>query len=563
MRNLRWMLLLVIAAVLAAGPMGCDCGDDDDDDDNDSGLGDDDDSAPVFLASPTDVDEDGEPELVLATFQGIWLTVGDVQIERYDAQTFNYESTSVGYETVGLYRAGLRDYDGDGYAEINVTTYREDPVPTVDLRVLDGPDFYADFNRSFEGNFLNPNVRPDFNADGVGDLVACHFRPGGEGSRYRFFDGTNGYEPLWDSGDDPFHYFTFYGQRRSLNFHTPANFGSAGSGWLVVDRDTSLPDMVYTLTVIDTLGNPIWTQGPLDLGPYGAIEAAIEDFTGDGQDEIALVVQRDDGIDPLSTTYLVVAAPYFTPLVDSGELESMHVQIESHYDANRDGVNDLMMILTDMTDESFSLRFLDGTDSFTPLVSRNFDGDFSWSSPILWGERVDSARFVPADFGLASGVKFLLKIYYDDGTTQQWRLYFLDPETGDMNLIRAFEDMIALLFDIGDYDADDFSELAISTFMLVDDGGGDFHYESRGEILDGPEMDMVHRTTMYRNSYVVPTIRMDIDFDDIPEPGFYTHPQALDGDGFFLVLDGTDGYSQKVLIDKEDGYHVEPLLMLR
>jgi len=143
------ILLVVLTAFLFFA--GCQCGDDDDDnddksDDDDTGDDDDDDdiadddddsdddddyAGPHYLLVPADLDEDGEPDLAFSVLKPDtpW-TYLSVQI--YDLDTLALKVESGDYDASYGSATRMRDFDGDGFGEVQFThtyeTSKGDPL---------------------------------------------------------------------------------------------------------------------------------------------------------------------------------------------------------------------------------------------------------------------------------------------------------------------------------------------------------------------------------------------------------------------------------------------------
>jgi hypothetical protein len=560
------LLVCLLFALLISSSCACndgdnDSGDDDDDNDNDNDDDDDNDDTAAprdDLRIPSDVDEDGEPELVIAHR---WddLTETWVRYELYDPETMTIKSQSGHFRADSSQDADLGDYDGDGYAEILSYVRYYDGVgdPVTEYRLLDGPALSDAFSRSFgTSGYLGPQV--DFNGDGVADPAINPIDNTDFSDRLVVFNGTNGYSPLWDTGSSAGVRYELEGIWGHRNYQIPANFGTLGSGWLVVKED-SPAHYLYTLLLIGPTGTELASLGPQDL-EWGYLYAAVEDLDGDGQDEIVEYAKytpsKGSKADPWDRIR-VLEVPGFAELYTTGQVENVNLSFNHLYDVDANGTNDLVIISRDMIDDTTTVRALDGMNGYVPLFSYTTEPNFVF----YWlnGDRTAPDRATPAKFE-GIGERFVTVISDPGASDADIYLGLLDPGSGDIDPITTSIDIAFGLPTIGDYDGDGFDEIFYCTWWLIDPGG-DPYLESACEIFDGPDLETVWSGGPYHNAGPEPVGSFDLDADGVPDPAVSTFPLDQDADCFFLVLDGLDDYSEKARIDCAAGGSLEPLLM--
>lgn len=535
-----------------------DSGDDDQDDDDD-----DDATGTVFLNSPTDVTGDGEPDIVIVDYE-LEETEGEIQVELYDPDNGAFPTViSDSHNAFGGWDARLGDFDGDNFSEIHLATTYLEVTPVTEYRLLDGADLESVFSRSYASGISYSNVRPDFNGDGIVDFYVGSFNMDIFAARFIFYDATNEFDILWDSDETEQTDYDFFGTRKNQNFDTPADFGSLGNGWFVIERSSETGVLLYTFRVIDTAGNAVWIDGPSNLGGFGSAHALVGDFTGNDEDEILMLMEEDDGIDR-TIEWGIYEAPDFDPVYEAEVLPDHEVYFIHIYDINNDGRIDLMMMDLDMTDMSFEISFLDAADNFEPFLTKGFTGDYEFFTAQFFGRRVASDRMIPTTLGEGSSDQFLFSIAEDTGgLLRDFTLYTFDPETGDLDPIRTYEEIAYTTSSLGDYDNDGIMEILSCPATVIDDGILDPYYESYCEILDGTPFDLIYRTDTYKNTALNQVRRLDLDFDDIPEPGYYTTAQSPESTSFFRVLDGMNNYVEKFAVEEDPGHSLRPLFLGR
>lgn len=564
MRIWKYALILIIVLFSSLLFQACDCEEEDDDDGKENNQSDDDDdfSTTVYLFSPTDVDEDGQPELVLVDFELEEISA-EITIELYDLDSGNFpKATSETYDAYGGWDATIGDFDGDGFSEIRLNNLYDDGGPTSVFRLLDGPELESVFSRSHSSGVYSSDVEPDFNNDGVIDFFIAYYNADILGTRYVFYDATEDDEIIWDSEESEQTRLNIFGTHRNLNFDTPGDFGSLGQGWLVIEDSTETGDRLTTFRIIDTSGNSIWVDGPSNFGEFGGAFAMVEDFTGNGTDEILMVTIEDDGVDQ-TFEWGVYEPPNFDPIYIHDVLPDHENYFGYFLDINNDGVNELLMIDVDTTDFSFEISFLDGTNNFEEIVSKGFTADYAYYTMQFLGERVGPNRSIPTSFAEGSSDQLLFAVSELVGGSFDCTLYTFDPDTANLDPIRTYEGMIWNDLDAADYDNDGYMEITSCPTFIIDNGIDDPYLESYCEILDGSSFELVHRTDTYLNTTLNATRRLDLDFDDIPEPGIFTTAQTPESASFFRVLDGTDNYSEKFAVIEGPGHTLWPLLMGR
>ena len=562
-----WMILaLLLAAYCLVIAVSCGCDDDDDDDDNDddddSDEDDDDDEAPpALLTTPVDVDQDGEAELVFMHYDGDFIE-GAVRVEMFDAESLDFERTSPEFDADGIYYGRVRDFDADTFAEVLLHTAYGDPDAVSEVRMFDGPSMEVVFSRSHAGGYFGPSVRPDFNNDGTPDVYVTHWNPDGTGNRIAYYDGTDDFTSLWDTGEVADTRVTVFGTQKTIGYHSPADFGTLGQGWLVYRIEDTGLERLHSLSIVNTQGAQVWTDGPFDLGEWGYVDFTVDDYNGDGVDEIAMIQQTDDGIDPPSTVYQVLAPPDFEAIHDSGVLDNFEVALTPMLDFNGDGVRELVVTLADLTDGSFDVRILDGADGFSLLGNRNFSADYLYYSIQFFGDWVAPGTFAPARFGQSASPQFLFLVVFTDGVDNSRQVYRWDPDTSDIQLLDEFENNQLVTLDVADYNADGYSEVTACNMTFIDDGGLG-HYEAYCEILAGSELEQVYRSDTYIDVLLAPFFRFDLDFDDVPDPGFFSRALTNEATCFWRVLDGQANYSQKASLSGNGGDTMVPLVDFR
>ena len=561
------LFLIVFLLIFSLFFFSCECEEKKDDDDNGDDDQDDDDdddaTGKVFLNSPTDVTGDGEPDIVIVDYE-LEETEGEIQVELYDPDNGAFPTTiSDSYNAFGGWNSRLGDFDGDDISEIYLTNSYLEAAPVTEYRLIDGPDLESVFSRSYASGIYNSNIRPDFNGDGIVDFYVGYFNADIFAARYIFYDGTDEFDILWDSDETEQTDYSIYGTLKNQNFDTPADFGALGNGWFVIERSAETGAPLYTLRVIDTDGNAVWIDGPLNLGGFGNATALVADFTGNSEDEVLLLMDEDDGVDR-TLEWGIYEAPNFDPIHDA-EVPADHEVFFLHiYDINNDGRIDLMVVDIDTTDMSFEISFLDEADNFEPILTKGFTGDYEFFTAQFIGRRVASDRMVPTTLTEGGSDQFLFSIAEDvGGLFRDFSFYTFDPETGDLDMIRNYEEIAFTSTTLGDYDNDGIMEILTCPVSIIDDGVLDPYYESYCEILDGTPFDMIYRTDTYQYTSLDVVRRLDFDFDNIPEPAFYTNAMTPDSTSFFRVLDGLNNYVEKFSVEEDPGHSLRPMFLGR
>lgn len=252
----------------------------------------------AYRAHAADLDGDGKPDVIISDFpsyirfgdgevrtlDGIWAAIpADVNQDRLPDLVVNYGQLPLGRLGVMINRgsgelAPVREIHGEGFGHLVVDDFTNDGAADVILVQRDSQpafllnDGRGEFSVHFgaapalvaEFHFANGVVQGDFDGDGNLDLAA-------PGRSLKLFMGNGG---------------GYFSEGPVINAGAPLAAGDVdGDGKdEIIAGDPTSPNRDIVIVHGDT-----GATEPLATAPYQALAAAIADFNGDGESDIAVV----------------------------------------------------------------------------------------------------------------------------------------------------------------------------------------------------------------------------------------------------------------------------------
>ncbi len=331
-----------------------------------------------YSSVAADINHDGIPDLLIA--DGTSMTLDSSGIAHQSIQgivvmlgkgdgTFGAPAHFATSNSASFIR--VADVNGDGHPDAITADFDhrlQTPGGAIDVLAGNGDGtFQSPVSYSVPGSWVSAVFPVDVNGDGRIDLIAATIPMSGSNSQ--------GAAVFLNNGSGVFH----LGQQMNAgNPFAVADLNKDGKADLVIISVlySASGDPVYSLLIYAGAGNGTFAQTgpayPLNTGTYAPAAAAVDDFDGDGNPDIALTIGNAQLMIMLGN-----GAGGFAPAATTAAVDDRPSAIVTG-DFNHDGHADVAVVSSQHSTVDVLLGHGDGTFSFRAIYGTDGNGSIAF-----------------------------------------------------------------------------------------------------------------------------------------------------------------------------------------